>query len=167
MEDLGRINNRQIYYIDFQNTDDLEIILPNNNWIVVPICDVKDIVAIDRLVNTCLNKNVNYICALGQQCELLDDWFDEEFLIRRIKNELPIDDPDDFDSAPMTTWHHDFDQGFWFAVTSANPTIKDEYISVNAVVCIDMTIKNKQRLVDLVTKINSGWLPSKRGTEDN
>ncbi len=102
-----------------------------------------------------------YVCTVGQECEWAHDWFDETILVNRINKKLPIDSPDDFDEEPMTTWHNDFDEGFWFATTSAYPSINDEYVYVDKVVCLDLTDKpNRQRLTDLIAKINSGWLPA-------
>jgi hypothetical protein len=35
----------------------------------------------------------------------------------------------------MTTWHHDFEDGIWFAIFAAY----DEEININEVVILDMT----------------------------
>ncbi|HEY9660598.1 MAG TPA: hypothetical protein V6C65_19250, partial [Allocoleopsis sp.] len=57
---------------------------------------------------------------------------------------------------PMTTWHHDFSDGFWFALYSANVDGSD----INKVVCLDMTDQDHQlQLKELITKFNGGWLP--------
>lgn len=160
MDTLGEINEREILYLPIRQTNKWVDNVPKGNWLAVTICDTKDKELLDKVTNTCLDNNVNYICTLGQECEWIHDWFDETILLRRIKNGQPISSPDDFDEDPMTTWHTDFDEGFWFALSSAYPTINDEYIRVDKVVCLDMTTEGvKQRLRDLVMKINAGWLP--------
>ncbi len=59
----------------------------------------------------------------------------------------------------MTTWHDDFKEGVWFALTVAY----DDYKEINAVVCIDMTEQGeKERIGSLLEAINNGWLPSDR-----
>ena len=56
----------------------------------------------------------------------------------------------------MTTSHEDFDEGFWFAATTAF----SEFGDIEKVVCVDFTDKNvKFDLQELITKIDEGWLP--------
>jgi hypothetical protein len=161
MDIIGNINERLIYYLSVEKTTDWADKLPNKNWLVVPICDRRDTALIDKVVQACLDKNVLYVCAIGQECEWAHDWFDETILTNRINKKLPISCPDDFDEEPMTTWHDDFVEGLWFAATAAFPSINDEYIYVDKVVCLDLTDKaNKEYLTELTIKINSGWLPS-------
>lgn len=161
MDNIGQIDNKKIYYLSVNKTADWADKLPDKNWLVVPICDNRDTELLDKFAHACLDKNVLYVCAVGQECEWAHDWFDETVLVNRINKKLPISSPDDFDEEPMTTWHNDFDEGLWFAATSAFPSIHNEYVYVDKVVCLDLTDKSyKQRLTDLTLKINSGWLPS-------
>jgi hypothetical protein len=160
MNNIGQINDRQIIYLSIKETVNWADLLPSGNWLVLPISDTRDKELLDKIANACLDNKVNYICTVGPECEWIHDWFDQTIFVRRIENGQPISTPDDFDEEPMTTWHHDFDEGFWFAITSAYPTINSEYITIDKVVCLDMTEKGeKQRLIDLVIKINSGWIP--------
>ena len=156
MDNLGQINDRQILYLSTRQTKNWADSLPTNNWVVVPIGHDTDSKVIDDLAIKCLEKNTLYVCALGQQCELIHDTFDHYIVQRKIDKSESIDNPIDFEGASMTTWHKDFDEGFWFATETAYPTINDEYIFVDKVVCIDTTTNGeKERLPNLILKINS------------
>ena len=49
-----------------------------------------------------------------------------------------------------------FGEGFWFATTLAH----DDNFNIDRVVCLDFTRqKKKQHLIELIEKINNGWLP--------
>ncbi|MFB6320857.1 hypothetical protein, partial [Saccharicrinis sp. FJH54] len=67
-----------------------------------------------------------------------------------------IDNPDDFETEPMTTWHNDFNEGVWFAITNAFV----DYKEINKIVCLDLTnLGERNRLIDIILKIKTGWLP--------
>ena len=69
--------------------------------------------------------------------------------------------PQDYETAPMTSFHKNFEEGFWFALTVAKQTINDVHITSHQVVCIDCTQqKVRKHLLKLLDKINNGWLPS-------
>jgi len=56
----------------------------------------------------------------------------------------------------MTTWHHDFDEGFWFSVAAAY----HEKELIDKVVVANLTAKNYEfRIKELLEKIRAGWLP--------
>ena len=60
------------------------------------------------------------------------------------------------DDVLMTSWHHDFEEGFWFALTTANY----ENLPIETVVVANLTedvyLPTIQRLTQ---KIAEGWLP--------
>ncbi|TNE81464.1 MAG: hypothetical protein EP332_03485 [Bacteroidetes bacterium] len=160
MHYIGQIDDRSIYYLSVKSDSNWAVQLPDKDWIVVPICDKRDAKLMEQVAQACLEHKVLYVCALGTECSWVDDYFDETVLANRIKQNLPLSSSDDFDGEPMTTWHHNLDEGFWFAATSAYPTLNDEYLPVNKVVCLDLTENShQQQLTDLAVKINSGWLP--------
>ena len=43
-----------------------------------------------------------------------------------------IEEDDDIEDAPTTTWHDDIDEGFWFAINCAY----DPWIEINKVICL-------------------------------
>jgi hypothetical protein len=66
----------------------------------------------------------------------------------------------------MTTFHKNFNEGFWFAATVAKQVVNDVSVTSHKVVCIDCTThKVRNHLIGLILKINNGWLPSENEFE--
>jgi hypothetical protein len=66
----------------------------------------------------------------------------------------------------MTSFHRNFDEGFWFATTNARQIINDIYVVSNQVICIDSTIKKVRiHITSLIERINNGWLPNDKELE--
>jgi hypothetical protein len=163
LELLGQINDREIFYTSFREDQNLFENLRNENWLAVPIGQDKDIHLYSRLADNCIDNNVSYICALGQSSELIHDIFDEEVVARKIAAGESVETQDDFKNSPMTTWHLNFSEGFWFALTSAYNDGK----KIDTVVCIDLTSKGvKKHLKYLIDKIQTGWFPSEEKIEE-
>ena len=155
MDKLGEYNERLIYY-QWINDSDWEKDLPYDNWLIMPIGHIRDYDLIKKVSNVCLDKNVIYLCALGDACEMIHDIFDVTVIDKRIEKGLSIDCPNDFDREPMTTWHNDFGEGVWFALTNAF----DDYKKINSVVCLDLTeCGEKDRLINMIQNIKNGWIP--------
>jgi len=151
----AKLTNRIVYYLSTISDPWIDQ-LPSSKWLVLSIIDTKDSATLDKIAKACLDKNVEYICAVGSECEHAHDWFDETIVERRINNGQPLDTVDDFEDEPMTTWHNDFSEGFWFALTSAFNGDKQ----IDTVVCLDTTEKEcRLQLMELLAKINTGWLP--------
>ena len=54
----------------------------------------------------------------------------------------------------MTTFHKHFDEGFCFAIQSAYAIAHDEYITIDKIICIDLTQHGvKQYLIELLDKM--------------
>lgn len=148
---IGKIKDREIVYLDTVNNAHLETALPESNWSLFAIADDEQIPQLGYLAKVCLDKNVLYICGAGQASSQIDDAFHIEICDRKIQA-----DDDNYDNTPTTTWHSDFDEGLWFAAT----IVYHGMMSINTVVCINLTeINYKEKIVDLITKINHGWLP--------
>lgn len=152
METLGQVNNREILYLCTKNTKNWDEQLPVNNWVALIVGDDRDIDRIADIAEKCLEKNVCYVCAIGQQCELIHDIFDELIVKREIAKRGNINSPDDFENSAMTTWHNEFEEGFWFATSAAF----HEYTEIKEVICLDMTEEGKrQDLFDLTVKLKT------------
>jgi hypothetical protein len=79
-----------------------------------------------------------------------------EIIKRKIEMGESVHDHIAFDDVPMTTWHGDFEEGFWFAAMVAY----DETIPISVVVCLNLTVNCcKGYLANLIDKITIGWLP--------
>jgi len=155
MDKIGEYNERLIFYQQIRNPD-WETGLPDNTWLVILVGHNKDYDLIRKISGICLDKNVHYLCALGEACKFIHDIFDETIYEKRIEKGLSIEKPDDFIEEPMTTWHDEFNEGVWFALTCAY----HEYFAINNVVCLDLNPEGeKDRLINVIQMIQSGWLP--------
>jgi hypothetical protein len=161
MDYLGKIDDRQIFYTTLKTTNWHDE-LPADNWIAIPIADESETRLIGTLAKKCLEKHTLCVCAAGKQCKLIHNIFDHYAINRRNNHLEKSADYYSLNKVPLTTWHKNLDEGFWFATSAAFPTINDEYMHVDKVVCIDLTSQERDKLANLVTRINSGWVPSDR-----
>lgn len=158
MRNLGTYlrTEREIYYSS-TNHQNWEKDLPIDNWLLVAISDQVDEQLWEQVTEASLNHHVSYICTAVQECEKLHDWFDENILIRRFNMGLSTDHENDFEYEPMTTWHNQFEEGFWFALNTAY----DDHVDIDKVICIDLTNKDHHEILsELLFKMNEGWLPN-------
>lgn len=156
MDKIGEHNDRQVFYISTKEIDWADH-LPTENWLVLPIGDNNDLELIRSIAKKCLEKNVSYICASGQQSSLIHDTFDHFIIQNKIDNGESVSNPDDFEYSPLTTWDIEIDEEFWFSLTTAFHPHTD----ITKVVCLDMTeIGIRKKLLKLLNKINLGWFPS-------
>ena len=166
MKILGHIKDRQIFYCNIRVDNNWFLQLPTSNWIAFTIADNDDKDLLNDTTIKCLDNGVNYTCSAGQLGSDTEDYFDQEIAWRETQKEKATGEPADFDKTPMTTSHKNFGEGFWFATTVAQATINDEYLNIDKVVCIDFTKQSVQtHLLNLIDKINNGWLPSDEGIE--
>ena len=137
--------------------------LPLDNWVVFTIADKQDEDLLTSAVPKCMDKLVAYTCSAGQLAGLGEHLFDIEIVNRAIAEEDKTGKPHDYEASPMTTMHRNFSEGFWYATTLALNGYKES----NTVVCLDFTTKGvKQHLLELIEKINTGWLPSDEENEE-
>ena len=161
MKILGHINDRQILYCNIRVDNNWYLKLPANNWIAFTIANNEDEELLNDTTIKCLDNGVSYTCSAGQLGTDTENYFDQEIAWRETQKEEKTGEPADFDKTPMTTSHQNFGEGFWFATTVAHPTINDKYLNTDKVVCIDFTKQGvESHLINLIDKINNGWLPS-------
>ena len=167
MTKIGELNGRQIFYINVRVDLHWFNELPLSNWLAFTIADTADKELLNDTTKKCLDANVLYTCSAGQLGSDTEDYFDEEIVWRQVQIEERTGKPQDYEISPMTTFHKNFDEGFWFATTVANAVAYDKYIPINKVVCIAMTKKGvKKHLIVLLDKIKNGWLPSDNEVEE-
>lgn len=161
MTKIGEYNDRQIFYTNVRTDFNWFDKLPPSNWLAFTIADTADKELLNDTTIKCLNKSVLYTCSAGQLGSDTEDYFDQEIVWRQVQIEERTGKPQDYETSPMTTYHKNFDEGFWFAIQSAYATAYDKYIPIDKVVCIDMTQQGvKKYLVSLINKMKTGWLPS-------
>tara|TARA_R100001369_G_scaffold31211_1_gene55308 strand:- start:1179 stop:1685 length:507 start_codon:yes stop_codon:yes gene_type:complete len=157
MERIGKINDRDIFYISTKDNSDWLNLLPTKKWVVFTIADKENKEILHESITRILDKNVTYTCSAGELAGLTEQYFDEEIVLRGIQNEEKTGKKYDYEQSAMTTMHQNFSEGFWFSAFCAF----DEYKDINKIVCIDFTSRKvKKHLTELVEKINNGWLPN-------
>ena len=160
MELLGQIGERQIFYCHIRSDEKWFDSISFDNWIAFTIANDEDKQLLHDMTGHCVDKGVCYSCSAGQLASLTEDYFDEEIVWRQVQYEEETGELQDYEAAPMTTFDENFDEGFWFAATNAKQVVNDSYTTSLQVVCIDCTQRKVRRhLLNLIDKINSGWLP--------
>jgi len=154
MELIGRIKRRRIYYVQIRNNPDWKTSLPKQDWVAFTIANKEDEELIPPIVKVCLDNNVRLTCSVGNHASMTEEYFDEEISWRRVEYEMKA--AKKFERL-VTTAHKNIGEGFWFAAN----TIYDDNFEINKVVCLDMTKRKlKKQIIELVEKINNGWLPN-------
>ena len=153
--ELGVIRGRVIQYFDLYDNNWASS-LPEKNWLLLLIADEDQIPVLDNIAKACLKNKVLYICGTGAAAAEIEEAFDEEISFGNIDFLNGGNIETDYD-APATTMHRDFDEGFWFAAVAA----KHEQLPIEKIFCLNLSQQNyKKRIINLVEKINAGWLPS-------
>lgn len=160
MKFLGRIQRKKIYYIALREDGNWKHRLPKKDWIAFTIANEEDEELVASSITACLDKNVSYTCSVGEIASRSEDYFDEEFAWRNLDEKFnPKEDSED---VLMTTFHTNFSEGFWFATVLAMIDNQE----LEKVVCLDFTKRKvKNYLIELIHKINDGWLPSEKKVE--
>ena len=151
-----KINNRRIFYLDIHQGFDNAITIDLKNRVLFIIADGIQNPDLSPFAEWCIDKDVLYVCAAGAACSEADDLFDMAMVIRELEErQLPswISSTEDI---LMTTWHHDFEEGFWYATSMAT---YEEY-PIEMVVVANLTKKDYLPLIrELSSRINKRWLP--------
>jgi hypothetical protein len=90
---------------------------------------------------------VLYVCAAGKACSEIDDLFDMVMVMKEIEHEkMPswMTSPEDI---LMTTWHHDFEEGYWFVTNAANY----EEMFIDTVLVVNLTNANYFSIIQNLT----------------
>ena len=125
------------------------------NWVLFVIEDNIHNPILEQFADLCIDKDVLYVCAVGKACNEVDDLFDFKMVDKEQEGgKLPSWYQSD-DDVLMTSWHHDFDEGFWFALTTANY----ENLPIETVVVANLTSDSYLPTIQRLTKeIAAGWL---------
>ena len=152
----GTINDRKVLYFDIKdNLNEIEKI-ELESWGTYVIADDVSHPLLVRYAEMAIDKNLLYMSATGKVGSEIDDLFDS--LIVQRENEgmnLPIWYRDK-DDVLMTTWHDDFEEGYWFITSVA----RYEDFPIKAVVVVNFTqISRFEEIQDLTVRIRSGQFP--------
>jgi hypothetical protein len=150
------INERNILYLEIQQDLQQLEALDLKNWVLFVIEDNIHNPILGQFADICIDKDVLYVCAAGKACSEVDDLFDFKMLDREIVGKKLPSWYQSEDDVLMTSWHQDFDEGFWFALTTANYG----ELSIETVVVANLTGDNYLPTIQRLTKqIADGWLP--------
>jgi hypothetical protein len=138
------LNNRQINVVEYNTSTNWSTQLPEANWLCLLVSDDRGRRYLDEVINKIIARNVCWVAAIGDQCELLHDLVDEEIAFRQV----------DIDSLYlpehniMTTFHQDFAEGIWFSIFAAH----DDEFKIEAVVILDLTSGGRKEDIFLALK---------------
>ncbi|GAB2965848.1 hypothetical protein GCM10027048_39770 [Hymenobacter coalescens] len=155
METLGWLNSYEVHYLPFVPGTQWAEALPSRNWVLFVTVGGPDRVGFDELTKECLQHHPLGIGCAGPSAALLEDWFDEEIVMRAVRWEEQHQQPFDYGQAPVTVSDADIAAGFWFT-TLNSPNLCAE--AVERVVCVDVTGTHHDQLVELLQLIKAGWL---------
>ncbi len=81
---MEEINNRNIKLVEFDISTNWAINLPTNNWLAIILTKSKNKNYFDEIIRKSIDRNVGYICSIGEQQELVHDMADEEIVFRDV-----------------------------------------------------------------------------------
>ena len=125
------INNREIIIVKYNTEENWIRNVPRANWLCVLVDNDRPNRYLREVTSKIIDKDVCYVCAVGQSCEKTHDLIDEELGFRAVD----IDDLYLPKHSIITTWHNDFDEGIWFSIFAAH---HDEVL-IDKIVVLDMT----------------------------
>ncbi|CAG5070017.1 hypothetical protein DYBT9623_02757 [Dyadobacter sp. CECT 9623] len=140
MPDL-HLNNRRIDIIEYNTYTNWASQLPNSNWLCILVSDDRERRYLDEVINKIIARDVCWVAAIGNQCELLHDLVDEEVAFRGVDIDslyLPKHDI-------MTTFHRDFQEGIWFSIYAAH----DEEFEIETITILDLTSGKRKKEIEL------------------
>lgn len=151
------INERTILYLDIQQDLKEFESADLKNWVLFVIEDDADNPVHEQFAEICIDKEVLYVCAAGKACSEMDDLFDMTMVMRMIEGRRIPSWYQSDDDVLMTTWHHNFEEGFWFVTSVASY----EEMFIDTVLVVNLTAVDYLPVIrDLTKKIAKGWLPS-------
>jgi hypothetical protein len=150
------INNRDVFYLQLKNNLAELKTAELSNWVVFVIADDINLHFLDAFADLCIEKDVLYVCAVGQACSQVDDLFDMNMVMRDIEERPKPSWFRSDEDVLMTTWHHKFEEGFWFCTTQTTYEVH----LIDTVLVANLTEKDYlPKVIELTKLISEGWLP--------
>jgi hypothetical protein len=146
------LTNRKISFVEYDIAKNWIVNFPIKNWCLIIIADEKKPTYFDEIIRKSIDRNVGYICGVGEQHDLLHEMADEEIVFRGV-------DIDDYylpEHCIMTVGEEDFENGIWFGLTL---TFNSE-TEINDIVILDLTKKAFTKTIELIKKMERGYLPA-------
>jgi hypothetical protein len=151
------INNRKILYLDIKDNLNELANADFTNWVLFVIEDDATNPILWSFAELCIDKDLLYMTAVGKACSKIDDLFDEVMNVKEFQGRQLPSWMKSSEDVLMTSWDHNFNEGFWFITTVANY----EGLLIDTVVVANLTPNDHCPIIrELTEKINKGWLPS-------
>lgn len=145
------ITNRKIGFVEYDTSKNWIKDFPIQNWCLLIIANEMQPNYFDEIIRKAIDKNVTYICAIGEHHEFIHDLADEEIVFRSIvleKQHLPT-------YTIITVGKNDFEEGLWFGLTCA---FNDE-VEIKETIILDLTKSIYKQTIELINKFEKGYLP--------
>jgi hypothetical protein len=139
MKELGLVNHKKVFYIDYALGTNWAKSLHDKNWLLAVIISNKDRATLNEISREAINCNLCYACCIGDQSELLHDMIDDELVFRDV-------DVEDHHLPPyfvMTTWDKTIEEGLRSALLAAN----HPDVTIESIVCLNASGKNIQPIL--------------------
>ena len=152
----GTINDRKVLYFDIDDSlNEIERI-ELESWVTYVIADDVSHPLLNRYAEMAIDKNLLYMSATGKAGSEIDDLFDSLIVQREIEGmKLPMWFRDK-DDVLMTTWHDDFEEGYWFITSVA----QYEDFPIKSVVVVNFSRISRFGEIQVLTeRIRSGQFP--------
>jgi hypothetical protein len=154
MIDLATINNRKVFYQSYSTELPWSKNFPTENWLAFVIAANQPKTKLFEISNKLIDQNACYVCATGEQGELLHDIIDEEIVYRKVDPDYEFDYLPPFDI--MTSWDNEIEEELWFAIYVAN----DDVINIDTIVCLDASESSVETHIrELLSRFNKGYVP--------
>ena len=152
MKFLGKINNREIKYLEFSLTEPWYDSLPSKDWLLFVIAEEKNLNYFQEVISKSLENDVAYLSCTGKSGEYFHDIFNEEIAFREADIE-PHYLPDHF---IITVWNQDLKEALWFATKLA---VNDK-VQIDIIICIDLSenkANNQKELKRTIQELSSSF----------
>ena len=149
MPNLAKVNNRQINFEVYDTSKNWIANFPNEKWCLIIVAEEENRNYFDEIIRKAIDRNVAYICCVGEPHDLIHDLADEELVFRDVENlYLP-------QHLIMTTGHEDFEKGIWFGIytTESNET------EIEQIIILDLTKRAFEKTAKLVREFEAGYVP--------
>lgn len=149
MERISEILGRPIQFEEFDTSKNWSAHLPREQWCLVIIAEEITKNYFQEIIRKAIDRNVGYIFSAGKQHDLIHTMADDEIEIRYAENlYLP-------DHVIVTAGTEDFENGIWEGVYITH----NEEIEICHIVILDITKSSRVRVIELMRKFESGYLP--------
>jgi hypothetical protein len=147
-----KVDERTICYLDIeQDLSELKA-ADLKNWGLFVIEDNFRNPILHEFADICIDKDVLYMCAAGKACSQIDDLFDLTMVIRELEGGKMPSWYLSKEDVLMTTWHYDFEEGFWFVAHTACY----ENFEIDKVLVVNLTKDNYYTVIqNLIDKFNN------------